>query len=271
MVNKISLIVSVYDALQYLEYVLFALERQSFNDFQVVIAADGSPPVVERMVLDFQKKTKLSIKYVWHPHEGFRKTTILNKAIQKVDNEYLIFIDGDCLPHCNFVEDHWRNKEQDVVLAGRRVDLSKKISESLTLEDIRDGKLERINLGKIVDYLLGRTIHLEKGIRIANRFLNRVLSSRTIALLGSNFSLYKKNILEINGFNENYQGAGIGEDVDIEFRLSLVGVKIKALKHLGIQYHLYHLPTSPNPGNLGIFERVKINREAFCKNGIIKK
>lgn len=47
-------------------------------------------------------------------------------------------------------------------------------------------------------------------------------------------------MIDINGFDERYEAASIGEDSDVEYRLGLIGVKVKSLNHIAVQYHLYH-------------------------------
>lgn len=60
---------------------------------------------------------------------------------------------------------------------------------------------------------------------------------------GSNFSLEKKLIEGMNGFDENFIGPGYGEDTDVERRLRLFGAKVKSIRNLAVQYHLYHKKT----------------------------
>ncbi len=50
------------------------------------------------------------------------------------------------------------------------------------------------------------------------------------------FSLYKKKLLAINGFDERYVAPSIGEDSDVQFRLELNNVKIKILNNIAVQY-----------------------------------
>jgi hypothetical protein len=89
-------------------------------------------------------------------------------------------------------------------------------------------------------------------------------------LLGCNFSLYKKDILAINGFDERYEAPSIGEDSDVEFRLGLNGVKVKSLNHIAVQYHLYHKLQERLQKNLDLFEEVKKSSIAYTPFGLIK-
>src|SRR5687768_7510377 len=97
-----SLIISFYNKIEYLRMILAALERQSFKNFEVVIADDGSKAEVVNEIKEIQTKSPLQIQHIWHEDIGFRKTKILNESIRKSNSDYLIFIDGDCIPHHKF-------------------------------------------------------------------------------------------------------------------------------------------------------------------------
>jgi hypothetical protein len=86
-------------------------------------------------------------------------------------------------------------------------------------------------------------------------------------ILGSNFSLWKEDILAINGFDEAYDTYGL-EESDVQFRLSLVGVRGKSLRNLAIQYHVYHPQNSVPPEALARFEQTRQTRQARCKKGL---
>ena len=98
----------------------------------------------------------------------------------------------------------------------------------------------KINILLLEDALFGKSNYVEKGFYLENKFLRKTLNKKYRGLLGCNFSLYKQDILAINGFDERYEAPSIGEDSDIEFRLGLNGVKVKSLNQIAVQYHLYH-------------------------------
>jgi len=56
---------------------------------------------------------------------------MLNKAVMSAKSDYIIFIDGDCIPDDRFVEAHLEAREKGFALSGRRVYLSDKISKNL--------------------------------------------------------------------------------------------------------------------------------------------
>jgi glycosyltransferase involved in cell wall biosynthesis len=267
---KTSVIAAFYNNIKYLKLVLAGFQRQTEADFELIIADDGSKEEVVKEIEQIASNYSFRIKHIWHPDKGFRKNKILNQAILTSSSDYLIFIDSDCVPHSKFVEEHLNEKQENIVLTGRRVNLSKKITDRLTEENIKEGFLESNSLLLIDDGFFGKSNYVEKGFYLKNKFLREILNKKYRGLLGCNFSLYKKDILAINGFDERYEAPSIGEDSDIEFRLSLNGLKVKSLNHIAVQYHLYHKLQERLQKNLDLFEDVKKDKLAFTKFGITK-
>ncbi len=267
---KTSVIAAFYNNINYLKLVLAGFERQSEKDFEVIIADDGSSENIVKEIESISSSYPFRIKHVWHPDKGFRKNKILNEAILISESDYLIFIDADCVPHYKFVEEHLNEREYNKVLTGRRVNLSQRITNLLTEEKVRDGFLESNNLLMLEDAIFGKSNYVEKGFYFKNKFLRNIFNKKQRGLLGCNFSLYKKDIVEINGFDERYETPSIGEDSDIQFRLELNGIKVKSLNHIAVQYHLYHKLQDRLQVNLDLFDEVKKARLAFTPFGLKK-
>jgi len=267
---KASLIISFYNKIDYLKLVLASIKIQTEQNIEVIIADDGSSPFViaelNNLILNFP----IIVKHIWQEDKGFRKNKILNKAILASESNYLIFIDGDCVPHSNFIEDHLINAKKDFVITGRRVNLSKKITNQLTEQKIQERFLEKQFYKIILDGVFGKSTDVEKGIFIQNKLLLNLLNKKTRGLLGCNFSLHKEDILSINGFDERYEAPSIGEDTDIQYRLELIGKKIKSINHSAVQFHLYHKLQERPKINLDLFEEVKKSKVFYTPHGIKK-
>lgn len=267
---KTSVIAAFYNNINYLKLVLSGFERQSEKEFELIVADDGSYEEIVNELEKISSNYPFRIKHVWHPDKGFRKNKILNQAIIVSESDYLIFIDGDCVPHYKFVEEHLNERAINKVLTGRRVNLSQKLTNMLSEEKVRSGFLESNNLLMLEDALFGKSNYVEKGFYFQNKFLRNVFNKKQRGLLGCNFSLYKKDIVEINGFDERYKAPSIGEDSDIQFRLELNGIKVKSLNHIAVQYHLYHKLQNRLQVNLDLFDEVKKARLAFTPFGLKK-
>lgn len=263
-----TVIAAFYNKIDYLKLVLAGFVRQTKKNFELIIADDGSSKEVVKEVESIIKNYPFYIKHIWQEDKGFRKNRILNQAILAADSDYLIFIDGDCIPHSRFVEEHISSASHQVCLTGRRVNLSENITERLTAEKVKVGFLEKHFISIIKDGLFGKSYDVEKGFYFKNRVLRNYFNNKPRGLLGCNFSLHKEVMLKINGFDERYIAPSIGEDSDVQFRLELMGIKIRSLNNIAIQYHLYHKMLDRPQQNLDLFEEVKQSGLAVTSFGI---
>jgi len=275
MKNPVSLIISFYNKIDLLYLVLTALERQTYQNFEVIIADDGSKPEVVEAIKEIQTNYFFPIKHVWHQDKGWRKNKILNKAIVATEGEYLVFIDGDCIPHPKFIQEHIENRASNQLISGRRVMLTEKISKELSVKKIQDGYLDN----KVILPLLFETIfkrentHAENLFRVRNQFIRRhFIQDKIKGFWGCNFSTSKRNILKVNGFDERFVHPGTGEDGDLEDRLKRAGVFPISKKHLVTQYHFFHIHlNTQHKANFMLREENNRNYVIYTPFGIEKQ
>lgn len=267
---KASVIISFYQKIEYLKLVLAGFERQTEKDFEIIIADDGSDENVVKQIEELSKDISYRLTHVWQEDKGFRKNKILNQAIVSSNSDYLIFVDGDCVPHSKFVEEHLSAKNNNTCLTGRRVNLSQKFTGKLNTQNIKKGYLEKSFALMIFDGLFGKSNYVEKGFYTKNNFLRKIFNKKQRGLLGCNFSLFKEDLLSINGFDERYEAPSIGEDSDVQFRLELNGIKIKSLNNIAVQYHLFHNLQPRLQKNLDLFNSIKMQKTTFSPFGIKK-
>jgi hypothetical protein len=80
-------------------------------------------------------------------------------------------------------------------------------------------------------------------------------------------------LVEVNGFDEDYQTAGVGEDDDIEWRLLGHGLRIRSIRYSAITYHLYHESGYSNRDtDIGyeLIRKKKALNRVVCRNGLVK-
>lgn len=265
----LTLIIAVYNQPLLLRYQFAALLRQTFKEFDVIIADDGSGKETADVVNAAKRTMPFRIKHLWHADKGWRKNVMLNDAIRESVTEYLVFIDGDCLPAKDFLYDHSVNRERGKVLLGRRVEHGERWAQSLSVERIRTGEFERYTIADAFDALRGKSVRLEHGIRIAHPFIRQFVE-KSDAMLGCNFSTFKEHLAAVNGFDEDYTGPGLGEDSDIFYRLGNIGVTGKSLRNLAIQYHVWHPLTAVSDANRLRFAQTLRQKSVRCLNGLQK-
>ena len=76
-----SVIFTTYNHPQWLEKTLWGFSAQTYRDFEIIVADDGSGPETRQVIESMQSQTDISIRHLWQEDDGFQKCRILNKAI----------------------------------------------------------------------------------------------------------------------------------------------------------------------------------------------
>ena len=118
-----SIIVSTYNRPDALELVLLRLDEQTIDAFEVVVADDGSTAETAEVIERLKGRVRYVLKHVWQEDSGFRAARARNVAVLQSKGDYLLFLDGDCLPLPDFVETHRWLSERGWWVRGNRVDL----------------------------------------------------------------------------------------------------------------------------------------------------
>ena len=105
-----SVIFSTYNSEDWLEKTIIGFSAQTFKDFEMIIADDGSKEATKTLIDRLRNEIDIPIIHVWQEDNGFQKSQILNKSILASTSDYLIFTDGDCIPREDFVDVHGKNQ-----------------------------------------------------------------------------------------------------------------------------------------------------------------
>ncbi|MDX1447303.1 glycosyltransferase [Lishizhenia sp.] len=260
---KVSVIVSYYKNLENLKLILFGFNRQSSMDFEVIIYDDDNNEETREFLETSKGDYSFPIQHVHQAvNDGFRKNEMLNKSIQIACGNLLVFIDGDCVPHSRFVECYIKEDEPGTILSGRRVNLGEAISKEL-LASMDFSSLTFLKLKRTDSYKVKESIYFP--------FFH--LSTKLRGLMGCNWGVRKEYLVQVNGYDEDYKAAGVGEDTDIEWRLEAIGLKKKSMRNKAIIYHIYH-PRSYGEdavaANFKMMAEKKAQNLIVCANGIKK-
>lgn len=267
---KASIILATYEWPEALDMVFAALATQSERAFEVCLADDGSGASTHAVVEKW--RPSFPIRHFHQDHKGFRKSRILNAAIRASRGATLIFLDGDCVPHGEFVRQHLALQEEGRYVAGRRVDLSREFTASLSSGLIAKGYLNGHPMALLRLFLdsfreAGST-PFHRAYMVRNPLLRRISGlHRVVDLKGCNFSVSRENMIAINGFDERYEGYG-REDTDVELRLQNLGLSIKSAKNLCLQFHLWHQPRSFTSANEDLMAEVVAKKTVRAVKGL---
>lgn len=262
---KITIVISYYKNLRNLKLIFEGLKHQSIKNFEVIVSEDDNNNETVLFLDKEREKYFFEITHLTQDEDlGFRKNIMLNKSIKAAKGETLVFIDGDCVPHRHFVKCYIENSKDNYLLKGRRVMLGEAISKKL----LEEKSVKSLNL---LSVLLSDSKKKKEAFYTYSVCLTTNQDKK--GLLGCNFGIKKKHLLEINGFDEDYLRAAVGEDTDLEWRLKGIGIKSKIVKNMAIVYHLYHkngYSLEDLNANNKILEKKQKEKKYYCLNGLKK-
>ena len=272
MQKNISVIISTYNSVEWLKKVIWGYNTQTYRNFEMVIADDGSRQDTFDLIEELKKEVFYPIIHVWHEDNGFQKSQILNKAIIACTTDYIMMSDGDCIPRPDFVEQHIKFREEGYFLSGGYHKLPLELSQNITKEDIYSGKCFDVSWLKKNGMKSSFKNNKVSSTGLKSSILN-FLTPTTPSWNGHNASGWKKDILAINGFDERMQYGG--QDRELGERLVNYGIKPKQVRYSTVCLHLDHprgyaTPESINK-NKNIRKETKIQKKNWTDFGIEKK
>ena len=237
MAELISIIVTTYNREDALSAVLRSLAAQSDQDFEVLVADDGSGPATAAAVEAWKARVGHRLDHVWQEDRGFRAAEIRNRAILAARGAYVIFLDGDCIVRRNFVATHRRLAEPGCFVTGNRVLLS----AALTGQVLREGlEPERWSLTRwVAERARGGVNRLSAILQLPLGPLRRLRRSAWEGARSCNLAVWRADLGRVDGFDADYQGWG-KEDSDIVVRLLRAGVRRKDGVFATGVLHLWH-------------------------------
>lgn len=183
----ISVIVPMYNSKKTILQTLQGLEDQTRKDFEVIIVDDGSTDNSSQLISKFNNQSELTINTIHQKNSGPARAR--NLGVKHSKGDIIIFLDSDCIPPNNWVEEMVKPLNGKIVgcNCGYRV----KNKESL--------------IARYVDY------------EIAKR--HRKLIGKKIDTIGTYSASFIKSVFkETGGFDTRYKAAS-GEDFDLAFNI----------------------------------------------------
>jgi len=239
----VSVVVTIYKDLEALDIIINALQYQTVLPNEIIIAEDNN----SKEIIEFIKTINIDgviIKHTSQEDNGWQRNKSSNNALRVVESDYIIWIDGDCVPYPTLVESHVKLSEVNTVLCGRRTEPGEKFStflrkKEMTTNHFLDNYYK--NYFKLKD---DEIRHYDDGIYFnPDSFIIKLIAkirNKENHIVGCHWSSWKKDMLMINGFDEDFILPTHGEDTDIERRLRHFGVKMKSCRYSANVIHLYH-------------------------------
>ncbi len=244
---KISVIVTTYNWPEALELILRALAAQAHltsvdkgADFEVIIADDGSTADTAERVKQLQPNLPYYVQHVWQEDKGFRAAGARNRAIAAAKAQYLIFLDGDCVPQTDFIAKHHQLAEAGVFVAGNRILLSQAFTNQILDNAPSQAEIWRWPTRQwLLPYLRRDINRLLPLLRLPNSVFRKHDKQKWQGAKTCNLGVWRSDLLKINGFDERFQGWG-HEDAELVVRLLRSGIGRKMGSFAVPVLHLWH-------------------------------
>lgn len=231
---KISLLIAAHNQIDALQKVFAALALQTRAPDEIIVADDGSVDGTSEFLIAQGQHFGVPLHHLWQPNQGFRKLIMLNHAVARSTGDYLVFTDGDCVPHRRFIADHAALAEKGFYVQGRRC-------------FVREPFVPEFIPGQTKSWLWalrGRIARPIKSVRLPFPIVRRDRGQRGI--IGCNMAFWRDDVLAVNGFDEEYHGRGMGADSDLASRVYNLGRQRKFVYGQALVFHLDH-PIAPRP------------------------
>ncbi|MDD2809829.1 glycosyltransferase family 2 protein [Rhodoferax sp.] len=234
-------VILTYNRVDALVQVLRALAPQCTAQHEIVIADDGSSAAHVAALRAQLPKFSCAVSHVWHPDTGFTASQARNLGAMASQAEYLVFLDGDCVPNAHFVKAHEALAEAGYFVNGNRVLLSERLTQQVVTGEVDllaasawDGLRWRFqgDTNKLAHWVYWP----QAPGRCESQFRWKQIRS-------CNFALWRRDFMAVNGFDESFEGWG-HEDADLVLRLHHLGLSRKNGFFSTEVFHLWHRQNS---------------------------
>ncbi|MGD1840727.1 MAG: glycosyltransferase family 2 protein [Thermonemataceae bacterium] len=199
---SISVIIPSYNGVHKLPKVLESLEKQTLNNFEVIVVVDGSTDNTVEMLE--QQSFKLDLKVIVQDNGGRAKAR--NAGAKAATGSLLLFFDDDMRLEKGVLEAHINHHvtiQKCILVGGTPLDM---------------------NIVRLNDLLQYKSLLEKKWVKLLQENVaGKPLSKDQIFLTAAHFSISKEVFWEINGFDEQLTDA---EDYDLGVRAFKIGIPI---------------------------------------------
>jgi len=235
--RPLSVVITTYNRPDALAAVVRACFMQDDKDFEIIIADDGSAANTAACIERLAQAAPVPLAHVWQPDQGFRAAMARNRGTLAARGDYILFLDGDCIPQRDFIARHRALARPGRLVSGSRI----LMSEALTRRVLEDGvDLAAASSLTHLGWRIGG--HINKMAQLLVRWPDIGRGSRRFnwrRIKSCNLGVWRSDLERVNGFDESFTGWGY-EDTDLVLRLFHAGVLRTDGAFATEVFHLWH-------------------------------
>lgn len=234
---KTAVILTTYNRPDALRAVLSGFFEQTTHQFELFVADDGSREDTGLLVEQQAALAPFPLHHVWQHDMGFRAAAVRNRAVARTAADYLIFVDGDCIPARHFVQQHCALAQPGYFLSGNRVLLAAAFTQRILARAL---PIQRWDATQWLPAWIRRDVNRVMPLLSLGDGRWRTRKPRQWrGVKTCNLSLWRNDFVRVNGFDESYSGWGL-EDSDLVIRLLHAGIFHKSARFAAPVFHLWH-------------------------------
>ena len=235
--RTLSVVITTYNRPDALAAVVRACFMQNDQNFEIIIADDGSTANTRACVEELARGAPVPVRHVWQPDEGFRAAMARNRGTLAASGEYIVFLDGDCIPQRDFVARHRALARPGCLVSGSRILLGEALTRRVLAENI---DVAGTTLPTLLRWRLAGDMN--KALQLAVRWPDLGRTRRGFSwrrIKSCNLGVWRSDLERVNGFDESFTGWG-HEDSDLVVRLFHAGVRRRDGAFATEVFHLWH-------------------------------
>jgi glycosyltransferase involved in cell wall biosynthesis len=198
MIHFLSVVIPAHNSLENLKNTLKSFCRQTFKNFEVIIADDGSTDGTG----EFIQGNRWSFPLHYHHQENKGRAAARNLGWRNARGDIIVFVDSHCILDADFLQQHYLSQSQN-----ENTDIAVVRGYAPTI-----GPIE--NLGK------KRVAPTEKEKKAFIRHTHDPFRG----FMTGNISIRKSVLQKVAGFDEDYKEYGF-EDADLGWRIKKAGYR----------------------------------------------
>lgn len=240
---KISIIIPVYNAENYLQRCFDSIISNNYKNIEIIPVNDGSKDGSQKVIDEYKKKYPDIFNPIIQENQGIGMTR--NNGLKKATGDYIMFMDNDDYIDNDYIEKHLnevKKKDYDVVISGYKRVSDDKILFKVTLD-------EKYRWTRYVSIAPWGKLYKADFLRKYDiNFLKTPIGEDIYFNLQVNTLSENIKIIDYTGYNWYYNGKSVTNTITNKIK------KVNVIELLNTHYGVLKQKNSINDGNYDLIE-----------------